>query len=187
MQSATIEHNRLLFKVGLYVAFGAIALRLFQLQVLSAERYTREAERNRIRAVPLEATRGVIYDVNGTVLVENRPAYSVSVIPCEVTGRDSVLTLLGEILGLSREELATRIQRNKWGTFTPTKVSHQIGELALARLEEHRLDLPGVIFEVEPRRRYPLGALAPHAFGYLGEISPAELTSLRDAGYQMGD
>lgn len=187
MQSPNVEHNRSLFKVGFYVAFGVIALRLFQLQVLSAERYTREAERNRIRAVPLEATRGVIYDVNGTVLIENRPAYSVSVIPYEVAGRDSVLTLLGEILGLSREELVARIQRNKWGTFTPTKVSHHISDLALARLEEHRLDLPGVIFEVEPRRAYPLGPLAPHAFGYLGEISPAELTTLRGAGYQMGD
>lgn len=188
MVPVDVSRNRALVRFALCAAFAVMALRLFQLQVLSAERYTREAERNRVRAVPIEATRGVIYDVHGTVLVENRPAYSVSVIPYEVAGRDSVLALLGEILGLSREELATRIQRNKWGgAFLPTKVSHHISDLALARLEEHRLELPGVIFEVEPRRAYPLTPLAPHAFGYLGEVSPAELSTLRDAGYQLGD
>ncbi|MDZ7271833.1 MAG: penicillin-binding protein 2 [candidate division KSB1 bacterium] len=187
MVPADVSRNRLFFRVALYVAFGALALRLFQLQVLSAEHYARESERNRIRAVPIEATRGLIYDVNGTVLVENHPAYSVSVIPAEVTGRDSVLSLLGEILGLSREELALRIQRNRSGSFIPAKIAHQISELALAQLEEYRLDLPGVIFEVEPHRSYPLSPLAPHALGYLGEISPAELSVLREAGYTMGD
>ncbi len=187
MLAVNANRNRLLFKVGVYVAFAIIGLRLFQLQVLSAERYARDSERNRIRAVPMEATRGVIYDVNGTVLVENRPAYSVSVIPHEVVGRDSVLSLLGEILGLSREELALRIQRNRSSNFAPAKICHQISQLAVARLEEHRLDLPGVIFEVEPHRSYPLTPLAPHAFGYLGEISPTELTTLRGYGYVMGD
>ncbi|MGH2979837.1 MAG: hypothetical protein ACRDLQ_09415, partial [Solirubrobacterales bacterium] len=63
------------------VLFAVIFFRLWYLQVLSGDRYLAEANDNRVREVKVEAPRGRIVDRNGTVLVDNRTALVVQVLP----------------------------------------------------------------------------------------------------------
>ena len=59
------------FVVG--VAFLFLIIRLWHLQILSADDYHAMSENNRLRFVPVAASRGAILDRTGTVLVSNRP------------------------------------------------------------------------------------------------------------------
>ena len=71
------------------VLFAIVFFRLWYLQVLSGDRYLAEANDNRVREIKVEAPRGKIVDRNGTVLVDNRTALTVQVVP-ERLPRDHV-------------------------------------------------------------------------------------------------
>src|ERR687891_2495361 len=67
---------------GLALAlFAVIFFRLWYLQVLSGDKYLAEANDNRVREVKVEAPRGRIVDRSGTLLVDNRTALVVQVMP----------------------------------------------------------------------------------------------------------
>ena len=51
--------------------------------------------------------------------------------------------------------------------------------------EAHKLELPGVVMQEVPTRRYP-DALGAHLFGYVGEITDAQLDRPEFAGLQSG-
>src|SRR5881392_1784399 len=61
--------------------FAIVFFRLWYLEILSGDRYLAEANDNRVREIKVEAPRGKIVDRNGTVLVDNRTALSVQVMP----------------------------------------------------------------------------------------------------------
>jgi len=63
------------------VLFAILIVRTGQLQLYQWDKYFRESEKNRIRDIIIEPLRGLIFDRNGEILVDNRPNYSVSVVP----------------------------------------------------------------------------------------------------------
>jgi penicillin-binding protein 2 len=71
----------LLFKGGIVLAFSALAIRLWQMQIAEGRQYARLAEQNRVDAQPIPAPRGVIYDRNGIVLAGNKANWSVTIVP----------------------------------------------------------------------------------------------------------
>jgi len=184
---SSLESKKYIYYTLISFAFIILLVRFFYLQIYKQAQYFQESERNRIRQVILQPTRGLMYDRNGIVLVDNRPSYSVYAIPFEVRKSDSILSLAGGILDLEVTEIKRKIHAQRGGYFMPVKLKRQIDFSTLSELEERRLDLPGIIFEVEPRRCYPSGVRAPHVFGYLGEITQKELTSFEGKGYRLGD
>ena len=64
-----------------FAMFGVLGIRLYSLQIGDWERYRIQSEKNTMQPVPLEASRGLIRDRNGRILVENRPSYTISVVP----------------------------------------------------------------------------------------------------------
>lgn len=169
------------------VLFGILLFRTGQLQLYQWDQYFKESERNRVRDIILEPLRGLILDRSGEILVDNRPAYSVSVVPYEFLNSDSAVTLLSKILGQNPDDIKKKIKKDKVGNFSPVKLKRQIGFKVLSDIEEHRLDLPGVFYNIESKRYYPGGVKAPHLFGYLGEITSEELKTWKDKNYRSGD
>jgi len=169
------------------VLFLVLLGRLVQLQVFSKEKYWRESERNRIRDVIIEPPRGLIFDRHGEILVDNRPAYSISVVPYEILRSDSALSLLASICTQPKSELTARIEKKMIGNFTPIKIKRQIGFNLLSSLEEHRLDLPGVFYSTELRRSYPADINASHILGYIGELDREEYRERKNRDYRLGD
>ncbi len=187
MNSPTLETKKYIYFSILYFAFFVLIARFFYLQIYRQAQYFQESEKNRIRQVSLQPTRGLIYDRNGIVLVDNRPSYSVFAIPFEVKDSDSTLALAGKIIDLELSEIKNKIRTQRSGYFTPVKLKRQIDFEVLSKLEENRLDLPGIIYQTEPRRSYPTRVRAPHLFGYLGEITQRELKKFEHQGYRLGD
>ncbi|MCF8066102.1 MAG: penicillin-binding protein 2 [Desulfarculaceae bacterium] len=162
--------------------------RLWFLQLLKGEHFRLLSENNRIRLVDLAPSRGLIFDAEGRLLADNRPAFTLAVIPEDV-GDWAVLTRrLHNLVGLSPEEIA-KARRAAQGAppFKPVVLRNHLDRHQLALLETFRYELPGVKVLVRYQRAYLAPRLAAHVIGYLGEINKRELQASNRAGYRMGD
>jgi penicillin-binding protein 2 len=174
------------FVVG--AVFFLLLLRLWHLQVLSAEDYRSMSEDNRLRFVPIAASRGAIMDRNGTVLVSNQPSFSLAVIPQEVKNKDALLDQLVSLLDLDRDELEDRWKKGRGrAKYYPIVLSSNITRDQVEIIEENRLRLPGVEIEVKPVREYACGILGSHLLGYIGEVSEDDLARKENEEYNPGD
>lgn len=166
---------------------GMLVGRLWQIQVLQGAQFLRLSEENRIRDYTITAPRGVIYDRKGRPLVSNRPSFTVAILPLELIEPAKVLPHLAALIGVPIEEIRGRIEANRRRPFEPVRIRRDVGAGVVAKIEENRLDLPGVIILAEPVRHYLYGQMGAHVFGYVGEVSEAELAERRDQGYKLGD
>lgn len=174
------------FVVGIVFLF--LVIRLWHLQILNADDYHAMSENNRLRFVPVAASRGAILDRNGKVLVSNRPSFSLAVVPQEVKDKETMLTLLATLLGLDRSEMSERWDKNKGrAKYYPVVLAANITRDQVEIVEENRLRLPGVEIEMKPVREYNTGQLAAHLLGYIGEVSEKEMNSDGFENYNPGD
>ena len=139
------------------VIFG----RLVWLQIVQHDRYTDLAQGNRVRIEPQPAPRGIIYDRNGVILAENKPAYQLELVPEEVGDVETTLRGLVRIGLLEADELddARRIVRSR-RPFDSVPIRLRLDEADMARFAVHRFDFPGVDIRTRLARTYPHGELA---------------------------
>jgi len=174
------------FVVG--IAFLLIVIRLWHLQILNAEDYRAMSENNRLRFVPVAASRGTVLDRAGKVLVSNRPSFSLAVIPQEVTDKNALLELLSTLLGLDRTEISERWEKNRHrAKYYPIVLASNLSRDQVEIIEENRMRLQGVEIEMKPVREYTSKELAAHLLGYISEISEKELDSEAFEEYNPGD
>ena len=174
--------------LAVLVALGAILVRLVQLQLIERDHWAQEAQRNITKRVRLPATRGLVYDHNGRVVAENRPAYNLYVTPQLMDRAD--IDKLADLMELEPEDKRDLIQRLQ---AVPTRRrSHllqmytDISRDQYAALETHKRELPGVAVVTVPVRRYPFKRLGSHAIGYLNEVNAEDLERLDGRGYRAG-
>lgn len=183
-----LKKRFLLFSLTATAIFLLLVLRLWYLQIISVDRYRALSERNRIRYIPIAAARGPIYDRNGQLLVDNRPSFGISVLRQEVDNVDQLLKRLAALLKVDPKELRKRWDQGaRFPRYRPLPLAEDVSRDVLEKVEEHSVDLPGVIVEVRPMRAYPNGEMAAHLLGYLGEITEKELESPQYEDYRPGD
>jgi penicillin-binding protein 2 len=177
-----------------FVLFGVLAFRLWYLQILSGDDYAQSATVNRVRTVVVEAPRGVIYDRDGKVLVDNRGGLSVGLLPMDMYDPEdepeefqAEITSLAQLLEMSEAELLKGYDRAKRDPYITYVVQEDVPEeTVVAYLKEHALEFPGVEVEKTYLRQYPLKAIATHLLGYVGEISETDLDQEEFAGLTAG-
>ena len=166
--------------LGLLVIIG----QLWYLQVLEGGRFLDASDKNRIRVRPIAAPRGILFDRHGVPLVDNRPAFTLSIIPRELDNRDAVLGRLATLLGLPYQELVDAVGRVAADSFLPVRIRRGLTMDDVAKVEEWKLELPGVIVEVEPQRAYPTSRFAAHLLGYVREANDEQMKQGR---YRRGE
>jgi penicillin-binding protein 2 len=170
------------------VAFCVIIGQLWYLQVLEGGRFLDASDKNRIRVRPIAAPRGILQDRHGVPLVDNQPAFTLSLIPHELPRdpqeRDAVLGRVAALLRIPFAELSESVVRVAPDSFLPVRVRRGLALEDMAKVEEWKLELPGVIVEVEPQRAYPSSRFAAHLLGYVREASDEQL---RQGRYRRGD
>ncbi len=174
---------------ALHVVVGLVFLlfvcRLFQLQMIYRVEYGRKSDENSIRTIPHDPVRGNMYDRNHLLVVDNRPAFTVTVMPYEFRGGE--IPYLASILNLDPEFIQDRLKKGEQiSRFQPVKLRRDIDFRMLSTIEEHRDRLSGVDYIVESKRDYPTRAKASHLLGYAKEISENQLKSMSDE-YAPGD
>jgi penicillin-binding protein 2 len=101
---------------------------------------------------------------------------------------EAILRHLDGNLKLDKEEVLRKVKlARRRSPFRPIPLQEGLSWEEVAWVENHRLDLPGVWVEAEPRRFYPYGPLAAHLLGYVGEITKERLRKWKERGYRVGD
>ena len=151
--------------------FSLLASRLWFLQITEGKKYTEFSQGNRVRLIPEPALRGIIYDRNGVILAENRPAYQLQLIREDTPDLENTLEKVSHALNLSLEEMNKQIMaKHDLAQFKPIILIDDLEYEKAMYLEAFQDDFPGVTIVVQPRRYYPYNNLAAHLIGYVGIV-----------------
>ncbi len=179
------EKRRVLYVV-LSVLFLLCFARLYELQLIYKDVYGQQADENSIRMIPKEPIRGYVYDRNGKLVVDNRPSFTITVMPYEFDGKNA--PYLASVLQMTEGELKSSIDiGSRYSRFVPVKVKRDVDNATLAAVEENRERLKGVDYQIESTRTYTTRARATHILGYTKEISETQLKTVDPEEYAQGD
>ncbi|MCZ6627975.1 MAG: penicillin-binding protein 2 [SAR324 cluster bacterium] len=164
---------------GLAVLFLVLLGRLWFLQLVSGQYYADLARGNRIRVIPQEAPRGIIYDRNGVILAFNRPAFNIQLIPEDAADLSLSLQNLARVTGAPQQYLlATANSNRSQRKFKSIMLLKDIGRKTADLIDTYEGDLPGISVAVESKRLYPTAFLSSHVLGYVGVINESQLKNL---------
>ena len=178
------EQRVLIAGVLILLLSGALISRLVWLQVSRHDYFTELSQGNRVRNEPIPASRGIIYDRDGKILAENRPAYQLELVREQVPDLEGTLRHLVELKLLATEDVDTtrRIIRSRRG-FDSVPIRLRLSEEEIARFAVHRFEFQGVDIRTRLTRYYPHGELGVHALGYVAAIGEQDLPRIDRADY----
>jgi penicillin-binding protein 2 len=168
--------------------FVALGFGYWRLQIAEHRLYLEQAERNRIRNLPVIAPRGRILDREGRVLADSFPAFTVLLM------REGPLHLpperiegLARGLGLSPEHVEKVVERAATlPPFQPVVLKPSATLADIAFVESHRLEYPELDQIQVAQRVYPRQAVAGPLLGYVSEVSEEEIIQ-SGSRYRPGD
>ena len=175
------------FSIAVVFVTLLLTARLAWLQIYRYDDYVAQAENNRLRDLPITATRGEIIDRNGLKLATNRPGFTVSILDLDRNKAAEIIQYLSETLEVETEEIYEKLMQQQYKSFAPIRIANDVSPEVVAKLEERRVDLPGVIIETQPVREYPQQSLAAHVLGYVGVIRAEQYQEMKSEGYRFTD
>lgn len=156
------------------IAFLVLAGGLVRLQILQHDTLAAQSENNRIRVVPVVPRRGHLLDRENRVIVDNRPSYSLSIIPAEEV-KGKTLPNLSQLIGIDTTEIRRRLRKNTVSRYQPAVVQKDIPFEVVAVLEEQHDKFPGVSYQMERVRQYVDSFGTEAITGHVNEVSPEDL------------
>ena len=173
-------------QVGAVIVFAALGICFWTLQIVQHSKYEEMAANNHQRTLALRAPRGVMFDRNGRVLVDNRNSFTISIVREHTKDLSRTVELLSHLAGLDPKQVKQIVDRHRGEpSYRPIVVVEDASLAQVAAITARRLDfeLPDVVVEEVPTRKYPANALAAHLFGYVGEASDTQVGD----GVMQGD
>ncbi|MCW3062843.1 MAG: penicillin-binding protein 2 [Solirubrobacterales bacterium] len=182
------------------VMFAIIFFRLWFLQVLSGHDFLAKAQQNRVRSIVVQAPRGEILDRNGKQMVKNRATNVVQVDPAELPTnqvvRARMFRRLAFVIGRSRSlhrcvvgepthprevlmvtSLQCEVEQAYFRLpYASVTVKTDASSAVVGYIAERASKFQGVTAPQINLRQYPYKDIAAQVLGYVGEISPTELT-----------
>tara|TARA_R110002126_G_scaffold97190_15_gene226776 strand:- start:4295 stop:6163 length:1869 start_codon:yes stop_codon:yes gene_type:complete len=163
--------------------FSVILINMYNLQVRSYQDYQIRSEGNRIKVLPMAPNRGLISDRNGILLAENRPVFSLELIPEQIADIHNTVLALAELIPITPEqqqEFLQQVRQQRRFNAIALKERLEEEEVAIISVNLHRF--PGVTIEARLSRHYPFADLFTHALGYIGKINTDDLRKLEEQG-----
>jgi penicillin-binding protein 2 len=171
-----LTRRALILAGGQTVLLAAIAGRMYQLQVVEADRYAVLADENRISLRLLAPLRGRILDRFGVALADNRQDYHLAIIAEQASDIPATLEALGNLIEVGendRRRVLREIRRKH--SFVPVAIRANLSWDEMARVEVAIPELPGISIDQGVTRHYPFGETAAHVLGYVAAVSEQEL------------
>lgn len=165
------------------LAFIVLGVRLYQLMILEHEYYEEEAIAQQTRSSTVTASRGTIYDRNGTALAVSATAYTIVLSPheMELYGEDPAFVAegLSRILGVDYDRIMELSKKtNSWYEIIARQIEPELADEVrefkasyTAYNEEGKKEYSGlrsVRINEDSKRYYPYGSLASHVIGFTG-------------------
>lgn len=184
----TLEKRK--YVIGGFICLIVIiyVIRLFNLQVTN-DKYKESADSNAFLRRVIYPSRGLIYDRNGELMVFNKPAYDVMLIPKDVGDFDTLS--LCDALGITREQLVEKWKDMKnprknpgYSAYTPQKLLSHLSIEDYGKLQEKLYLFPGFFIQKRTVRNYAF-TCAANILGNIREVSANDME--RDRYYRRGD
>lgn len=187
------------FRLLYLILIGMIVIlltRLWYLQIFKGEEFKQFAEENRLKKIKIEAPRGMIFDRNKRLLLDNQPTFNLSITPqyfraVSEEQRESILSHLETITKVPAKITQDLLfKARKQPSFQPVVVKRNLTMNEVALIEMDKLDMPGVDVTVGIQRTNVNGLVGAHMLGYIAEIDADELPRVnRNAKipYNQGD
>lgn len=175
-RSGVFTRRALLLGAGQLGVFGALAAKLYQVQVVEGERYATLAESNRLSARLTAPTRGRILDRFGTPIAANKLNWRALLTVEQTDSVDDTLDAFARVVTLADHERG-RIERElrKRRRFIPLVVREFLSWEEMAKIEVNAPDLPGVFVDVGTTRLYPFGPALAHVVGYVAPPNESDV------------
>ena len=168
----------------IYILFGFLFIyflyKTFSLQVSSYSDYEIASLENRTREILIQPKRGIIFDRNGAILVNNVPSYNLIISPSKIGNLDILLNQIQSIIDLSAEDIAyvdSNFKRKaKLNRELIVKRNLSLEEIAKFEIRQHRF--PGVLIDERYSRESLYPELFSHSIGYVGNINDNQLEKI---------
>lgn len=170
-------------------------IRLWYLQIINGTELRQFSEQNSIKETKIPAPRGIVYDRNGEILVENLPGFEVTISPQYVASPPTATyDAVARALNLSPATIAQTVQKSRRmnGPFRPVRIKENLTRTEIFNLEILKQEYSGIDIKENVVRAYPLKTNGAQLFGYVGEISKRQLPILNEKydgkiKFQQGD
>ena len=166
----------------LFIGIGVLLSRMFFLQMINGDQMRQYSEENRIKRVKIPAPRGMIFDREGKLLVDNRPAFYVNITPqyLKESGKPKeVIEQLSQVIKIPVADIEKKLQKVKGqASFMPVLIKDNLNRDEVAALETWKINMPGVQVEMGISRMNLAKDVGSNLYGYIGKISPTELPGL---------
>lgn len=173
--------------VLIFIGLNGLLLRYGYLQVFAHDKYSTQADNNRIRLISAPPSRGYIYDRNGILLADNQPVFTAMINPDVVENPERTLALLAPIFDLSDEDVIDILARLAKSKSDPVTVKIDLTEMQLAQFSERKPFFNGVTIQSKMTRSYPYDELFAHVIGYVGRINDKETKRIDKERYAGTD
>jgi penicillin-binding protein 2 len=184
--SARVRERADIARWGLVGAFLVLSGAFFRTQIIQHDKFQLKAETNRLRPIPLTPPRGAILDRRGRIIAENVPGYSVKLLAPNRDSLRAVLARVNQFVPIDTSDVTEILRRFTAARYQPVVVFGDATFETIARLEEHRAALPGLVIQSEPKRLYPAGKAVAHLVGYVSEVTESDLAANRFPGAGLG-
>jgi penicillin-binding protein 2 len=173
--------NRL---IVIYLFFGLIFIffleRTYSLQISEFRDYEIAAIENKTKEILVQPVRGIIYDRNGTIIVNNVPSYDLIIKPWEIPNLNNFIKEISLIVELDPKEIAyvseNFAQKSKYNRELILKKN--LTKVEIARFEVRSYKFPNAFIDERYSRKNNYPHLFSHAIGYVGGISNEQLSSI---------
>jgi penicillin-binding protein 2 len=165
--------------VGVIVLVLVLFSNLYSLQIASYEKYQTRSNSNRIKLLPVAPNRGLIYDRNGVILADNKPIYSLAVIPEQTKNLQESVTNISDLLDIStdmQEKFFNSVKRKR--RFKQIELHPRLSEQQVAIFSVNQHKFPGIFVDARLKRYYPFGKLTTHTLGYVARINRKDANQL---------
>ncbi|MDA9963415.1 penicillin-binding protein 2, partial [Gammaproteobacteria bacterium] len=173
--------NRLLI---VYLFFALIFIfflqRTYSLQISEFNNYELAAIENKTKEVLVQPVRGIIYDRNGNILVNNVPSYDLIIKPWQISNIDNFIKEISSVIDLKKSELDFVIENFKQRSLYNRELilKKDLTKVEIARFEVRSFKFPNAFIDERYSRKNKYPRLFSHAIGYVGGVSNDQLSSI---------
>ncbi len=151
--------------IFVFIFFGALVFKLFDIQIVKSEELKYFAERQQTKVEKILPERGVIYDRDGVLLVYNKNdvSYYLDLRMVTDAGKKTIAEKFSSITGKSKKHYLQLMNDKSKTICLEKKISGEKSFLL------KNFKVTGLFSREDPTRVYHYNSLASHLLGYLNE------------------
>lgn len=178
---------------SVFIIFLIFFIRLWFLQVISGTELRLFSEKNISKKTVVAAPRGIFFDRDGQVLVDNLPGSEATITPQYLQTPEATYQAIAQVLKISPQQIAIDVQKSKKknGPFEAVKVAENLTLEQIFQLRLLQIDHPGLNINEIILRSYPLKENGAQLFGFVGEVTKSQIPVLnkkyKDIRFKQGD